>query len=561
MNFSFPKIKRTDLVFTALILAASILASLPLLKGDFFHFSDEPHIANLYQMVRAIGAGQIPPRWAPDVSFEFGHPLFNFYYLLPFYLGSLIYFLSHSLIFSLKTVFFVTIPFSGIFMYLWLKKHTDAWAALLGSILYIFTPYRAVDLYVRGAIGEAMAFAFFPLLLLAIFRIYEKGRSRDVGILAIITGLFLLSHNLAPILFLPFAALYALVLAKTFRSRKSLLKIILGFILGLGISSYFVVPAFIEKGLLVGTTPFNYLDHFPFIKQLIYSPFRYGASLPGPNDDISFQVGIVNWILIILSVVFLKQTFKKGKLLYSLFLGTILLSLFLMNIRSSFLWEAFGLSTYIQFPWRILMLTTFLTSSLVIFLGPLKRYRKVALGALAVASVVVNFSYFRPSEYFKADDNYFLNRFFARRTSEGQAEVTSRQYLNYSEDYLLLPKWVEVKPKALPETKFTSETLNIEKITQNSSVDYTAKVTGEGMVSFNSYFFPGWYATIDGKGVEIKPLKPLGNIGVEVKKGESEIKIFWKETPLRAAMDVLSLVCLTSALVLSLFGGKIRLLL
>src|SRR3972149_8446869 len=307
MNTFFQNTKRTNFLILALILGAAALACIPLLRGDFFHFSDEPHIANLFEMVRALGSGQIPPRWAPDMSFEFGYPLFNFYYVLPYYLGSLVYFLTHSLIFSLKFVFFMSVPLSGVFMYLWLKKHTDSWAALLGSILYIFTPYRAVDLYVRGAIGEAMAFAFFPLLLLAIFRIYEKGRLKDVGILAFVTGLFLLSHNLAPILFLPFAALYALVLAKTFGSLKSLLRTMLGFILGLGTASYFVVPAFIEKGLLVGTTPFNYLDHFPFIKQLIYSPFRYGASLPGPNDDISLQVGVINWILVILSVFLLRQ--------------------------------------------------------------------------------------------------------------------------------------------------------------------------------------------------------------------------------------------------------------
>ena len=206
------------------------------------------------------------------------------------------------------------------------------------------------------------------------------------------------------------------------------------------------------------------------------------------------------------------------------------------------------------------MLTTFLTSSLVIFVGSGK-YRKALLAVLAAASILVNFSYFRPSEYFKADDNYFLNRFFARRTSEGQAQAPSKDYLNYSEDYLLLPKLVEARPQVLPEAKFTSETVKIEKIAQNSSVDYSAKLTGEGRLSFNSYYFPGWYASIDGKEAEIKPLKPLGNIGVEVKKGEGEVRIFWKETPLRAAMDIISLVSLTSALALSLFGGKIRRLL
>ena len=140
MNTFFQNTKRTNFFILALIIGAAALASIPLLRGDFFHFSDEPHIANLFEMVRALGSGQIPPRWAPDMSFEFGYPLFNFYYVLPYYLGSVVYFITHSLIFSLKSVFLISVPLSGIFMYLWLRKHTDVWAAFLGSILYISTP-------------------------------------------------------------------------------------------------------------------------------------------------------------------------------------------------------------------------------------------------------------------------------------------------------------------------------------------------------------------------------------------------------------------------------------
>jgi len=46
---------------------------------------------------------------------------------------------------------------------------------------------------------------------------------------------------------------------------------------------------------MIDDTLFNFKDHFPFIKQLIFSPWGHGASLWGPGDGMSFQVGIINW--------------------------------------------------------------------------------------------------------------------------------------------------------------------------------------------------------------------------------------------------------------------------
>jgi len=548
MKLFTKKLSKSNLFFVAIILFASVLASLPLLRADFFHFSDEPHIANLYQMVRALGSGQIPPRWAPDMSYEFGYPLFNFYYVLPFYIASAFYLLGGSLILSLKLTFLLTIPLSGLFMFLWLKKHTDSWTATVGSVVYIFSPYRAVDLYVRGAIGEAVAFVFFPLIMWAIFKVFEKIRLRYVSLLALISGLFFLSHNLAPIIFLPFALIYALVLGYNFKSFRNFVRVLLGVILGFGLASFFVVPAFVEKSLLNTQTPFNYWDHFPFIKQLIYSPFRYGASNPGMGDDISFQLGIINIVLFFASLFFIRKATKTIKRLYLVFAASFAACLFLMNIRSTFLWEAFSLSAYIQFPWRILMLTTFLTSSLVIFWKVHSEFLKYLAALLIILTVAINFSYFKPSEYYNPDDNYFLTRFFARDTANA---ITNPQYSNYSEDYLLLPIWVTKRPSFVPVNKFSSETIDIKAINTKSPVDYSVEVEGDGLLEFYTYYFPGWYAKIDDKPAKIEILKPYGNIGVNVSDGQLKVDVYWQETLLRKVSDAVSV--LSGIVILGLF--------
>ncbi len=70
------KEKRLNLIFLGLIVLLVLLQGRFLLRSGFYTFSDEPHLANLYQMIRALGSGQFPPRWAPDMSFNFGYPIF-----------------------------------------------------------------------------------------------------------------------------------------------------------------------------------------------------------------------------------------------------------------------------------------------------------------------------------------------------------------------------------------------------------------------------------------------------------------------------------------------------
>lgn len=521
----------------------------PLLRGDFFHFSDENQIANLYQMVRGFESGQLPPRWAPDFSYGYGYPFFNYFYPLPHYLGSWFFLLSGSLITALKWVFLIGIPISAILMYEWVTRQSGKWAGWAAAVIYVYTPYRAVDLYVRGAVGEALCFMFLPLVGLAVWWVFEKANFWRVGVLAVSVAGLILCHNLIPLIFLPWVSLYALVLALQQKSGRGFFRFVAGVLLGLAMSSFFWFPAFWERGLLTGQTPFNYIDHFPFIRQLVVPYWGYGASNPGPGDDMSFQVGVVNWLMIIGGgVAVVGGILKKVKVRWTwlvLFLGGVAGYLFLMNIRSSFLWEAFLLSAYVQFPWRMLTMTTFLTAGMIVVWPRKFAGRRIILGVMAVAAVVLTVGYFRPSEYFGPGDDYFLNRFFSDRTLVGVRPVVSREYDLVSEDYLILPVWVKERPKALPFAKIVGgEGVRVEKIEEMNAVWWRARVAASeaGMVIVNNYYFPGWEVMVDGERVEAEVLSPYGNMGVRVSEGEHEVEVRWEETRTRKIADAVSVL-------------------
>src|SRR3989338_11381472 len=99
-------------LFQILLLVFSVPAIYYLIKPGFYEPHDLHHLADIYQMSRAIASGQIPPRLGPDFTFGYGYPLFNFYYLLPFYLGAFIYALFGSLTASFESVFVLSLILS-----------------------------------------------------------------------------------------------------------------------------------------------------------------------------------------------------------------------------------------------------------------------------------------------------------------------------------------------------------------------------------------------------------------------------------------------------------------
>jgi len=524
-------------LFVILLLVLSIPALYNLFPG-FYEPHDLHHLADIYEMFRATIAGQIPPRLGPDFSFGYGYPLFNFYYVLPFYLGVLFYFLLGSLTLSFKFVFLISIIVSLFGMYLFLREFVGKFATLTGSILFLFTPYRAVQIYVRGAMGEALALSLLPFVAWAIVRLIRNPKLKNVALTSLIIALFIVSHNYFFVLAFPLLATLLLLFYFLEKDKSKILKLsIISGVLATSATAFWWLPAIIEQNLVRSITPFPLIDHFPFIKQLVLPSWGYGSSVWGPDDMISFQIGIVNLSVIILSMLFfifwrglLKDT--KVKIIFLWALGGFFISVFFMNIRSLPLWKLLPFYNLIQFPWRLLNLTTFLSAiiaAILIHLLP-KKIQTVSAFVIIALAMLTTFSYFRPSKIVYTEDQSYLVRFFGDK--------------NYSEDYLLLPKWVEIRPQEYPKSKIESIDAEVSGVIEVNPVRWQAKVSAktDSKITFNSYYFPGWYARVDGVDTKIATGKPFGQIEIEVSGGEHIVQFYWKETPLRKVADLMSLI-------------------
>ena len=544
------------------ILACSIPAAWALLSPGFYGASDDIHIAWLYELHETVRLGQIPPRYVPDLSFGFGYPLFNFVFPFPFYLAEAVHLLGLSLVGSIKFVFLLSIPVSMILMYFFLKEFIESrLLALSGAVIYVYAPYRATEIYVRGAIGEIVVYMFLPLLALSLLKIAKpnveaKQIIRWVGVGAIALASIVLSHNISAYMFLPFFAILALFLFFFLRKKAILAASLLIFVLGALISVYFWLPALYDSSLMKYDTVFNFWDHFPALKQLVTPYFGYGASVPGPYDGMSFFMGQVNIIIVALGTVIALFSWRKlTKIKKSLFVWAFIFfsfSMLMMNHRSLPIWEIVPNLAYFQFPWRFLTATTFLSPIFLLAFDGLSYKRYIALAAIVFA-MLLNFSYFRPQDFLGRADDYYLGRYIPY-------PQVSEDYLTTLEEYLRLPRTAEARPDRVYPRFFSdkdgiSDILVKDKLNAEATIITSERET----VYYNKYYFPGWRATIDGQEVDISAGKPFGQIAISVPSGEHHVEVYFRETNFKILIDLISLTAFGFAVFISLKPKALKL--
>ena len=526
-----------------IIVVLSIPAVRYLFVKGYFGVSDDLHIGWLYEMDRAVKMLQFPPRYIPDLSFGFGYPLFTFVYPLPFYIAELFHLIGFSLVNSVKLVFGLSIPLSMFFMYSLLKNYMKEDFSLAGAVLYVYAPYRALELFVRGTIGEIVAFVFFPLIILSFLKLTSEKRSlKWIGIAGLSTAGLILSHNIMAYMFMPFLLLLisARIIWLVKDKKAVVLNCLKGLFLGLLSSIYFWFPAIYESGLMKYDTVFNFYDHYPALKQFITPYWGYGASVPGNYDTMSFYMGLLGVGVVLLgSILFFlntKKFSKEKKIFLSWGIVVSLISVFMMNFRSAFLWRSLPLLPYFQFPWRFLAMITLISP---LFLLTFSKFTKLKYIPFIVifAAIFLNFNYFKTSEYLGRMDDYYINRYIP-------VPVASSEYLKTSEEYLRLPKETQTRPeKNLPRAYAinTSVALEIEEI---NALDAKIKTVSDSefILNYSKYNYPGWVVKVDNSLQKIISGLPYGQISFLVPSGEHKVEVEYKESQLRLIFDIISLV-------------------
>ena len=373
----------------------------PLLQpGYFWGAHDARHsVYFLHQFDRAIRDGIWYPRWAPDFAFGYGYPFFNIYGPLSSYLGEILHLAGLDIVSAVKVVFGISALLSGLTMYLFVRRLLGAPAGLIAALTYVYIPYHLFDLYVRAALAESVGFIFAPLVLWGFYEAVVQPRLAALLWAAAAYAGLMFTSNLLALLFTPILGLYvaymilgsrpaggspntpgnALTPESGSQSVKSHLLPITRFIprpirplvqmglpsafvlgLGLGLSAIFWLPAFLEYRFVrvdqwIGGR-FAFGDDFVEVFQLFSPKWGFGTSIPGPDDEAGFQIGLCATILFILSFLVAPKlsNLEVRRTLY--FFQTItLILLFLTTPLSSFVWTVLPLSSFAQFPWRLLV--------------------------------------------------------------------------------------------------------------------------------------------------------------------------------------------------------------
>src|SRR3990172_4333807 len=363
--------RKNILLFALFILTIPAISSL--LKPGYFPMHDDMQAMRLYQMDKCIKDGQIPCRWVPDMGYGYGYPQFNYYSPLPYYSMEGFHLLGFSYLDSVKVFFVLTVLISAWGMYLLGSALWGEKGGFLSALFYIYLPYRAVDMYVRGAVGELSALSILPFAFLYSYRIVEGKKNFVLGFAIAVSPLFT-SHNITAIMIIPFFIVWILLVnkkqGKWLPSREILKNLLLGLFWCLVISSFFILPAWFEKNLvhiesLIGGY-FNYVSHFVGLRTLIFSNYwGYGFSEAGSYDEINLSVGFLQFIFAFIGLFGLWISKKVKEFNLAIFLMiTVFFSLFMIHPKSAIIWRSLPILEYFQFPWRFLLISGFLISLL-----------------------------------------------------------------------------------------------------------------------------------------------------------------------------------------------------
>lgn len=549
----FPKIlsKFGNWLKPLLPIVAIILLIFPtyskLLQPGFFSMQDDLQAFRVYEMDKCFNDFQIPCRWVPDAGYMYGYPQFNFYPPLPYYIGVGLHRVGFQYIDSVKILFILGYIFSAITMYLLIKTLLGKWSGLVASLLYTYIPYKAVEVYVRGALSEFWAQIFFPLILWAIYKLIKTGKTKYIIWFAVSAASLATTHALMTMIFVPIAIVWAgywLLVEKW----NNLSKIIWGGLLGFGLSAFFILPVLFEKpfvhveSMLSGY--FDYRAHFVSLYKMFLSrEWGYGSS-GFPNEKLNLTLGLVQWVvgLFVPIIALLKyRKDKKTSILVMIVSVLTLLSVFMIHMKSSFIWAQLPFLWYLQFPWRFLAISIFLLCILAGFaINYMGKYKYIVGTILVVVSFILTISFYTPKNWLNITDEDK----FSGISWEKQLTISIFDYLPI---YAKLPP--VSKAPLIPEILEGDVSFLEYKKGSDFQVG-RVEAKKDSLIRVPLFDFPGMKVKIDEVTVDHVnndcrgETYCLGLITFKVPEGLHTIEIKLTDTPVRKIGNILSLISL-----------------
>ena len=342
----YDKITKNKLWFIAAIIFAALVASFPgFLTSTYIGKDLTFHIYRIQEMATNIKQGVWLPAVQSNNILGYGYLVDIFYPNLFLYPAAIL-----ALIISPLTAFKILIFTYNIFTF-WISyksskitTNNDRFSFYF-ALFYVLYPYKILNFYLNGFVGEFLAYAFLPLVFFGVKRLFDENKWKmlAIGMIGI-----LYSHLITLLLASIYIAIYCVFnYKKVFNNAKIIINLIKTTVTTVVIGSAFLVP---------------------FFQYIISDSYKYNL-----NADISgiLSYGLINlpiYIEILLQILIIaglvvfynknkdrsEEKFKSSKEIMKCFLILIYVIIALTKIYP---WEVFEHVPFlrnIQFSLRIL---------------------------------------------------------------------------------------------------------------------------------------------------------------------------------------------------------------
>lgn len=552
-----------------LLIGIGVLASIPLFTSYLIVGHDiEYHAARINGIYEGIKAGQFPVRVNPVQLEGYGYISGIMYPQLFLYFPALLKFFNISTTLGLKLLFLGANLGTSILCY-YSVKHIckNERVALYATLLYVFNPYRLMNFYLRGAVGECLAMTFLPLVLWGTYEILWNNRKKWYLLTLGMCGV-LNSHILSLELY---SVLIAMEMVWWFftRNRQETAQRLLSMVKAAGLTIvwnlYFLGPflsfsrADLECFFLQDIPMWNYVVDL----MKLFAPFPTAqgrATQLGYQNGMTLTLGILSLVGALLFVYCLcmkretTQEIVVGKhcLVFAFFFiaMTLWVAPWKLVLQNGLLSK---LLAPIQFPWRLLgvgaMLLSIVAAVGIFYTEELQSQIKY-IAPVVLAVIALTTGYFFESIAQEADMNM-------DKMEVNSWDYADKLYLyHYAGNGLNEPEHFDreqayIKTNAEGQVAFQ----NYQKDGLHITTDVTVNENPEPVkLFFPLYYHPGYEIRIDGEKAET--LMEGALVTCIVSPGSHHIEVSYEGLPLFRICDWLTAAGIAGTAVLIIWQHR-----
>jgi hypothetical protein len=499
------------------------------------------------------------PRWAEWANNGLGEPRFIFYPPLSWMLGAaLSFFVPWN---AVPMVFIALVQvIAGLSAFALVRRFLSRGAALFGAACYAANPYALLIIYMRSDFAELLACAILPLVMLAALQVVglvenrKRSPPRAIGYFAVAFAAVWLSNAPAGVLASYSVALIFAWAAITEGSSKPMWRGVAGVALGLGLTSFYLLPAAYEQ-------------RWVNIAQAVSLGLR-------PSDNFLYTMGndpehnVFNWIASTVAIVLIVMTGLAGiaahrsatneqesverERLWRVLLILSAATTLLMIRPSGILWEQLPKLRFVQFPWRWMGI---LAVPYAYFLAKTATRRRVGWiwGFVTLAVSGGTGTFLVQQAWWDSEDIPALR---AAITKDQGFEGTD-EYDPVGDDHYSLPeKAPRVKILPAEESALTAPTADVRIVRWTAEEKELRVTTREPMrLALRLLAYPTWRVEVDGKVVAPQHPEATDQMILRIAPGTQRVTLKFVRTPDRTLGIVLSVVGLLTLLALFNAGG------